>query len=349
MANQSFNQTHPCDSSFLHCDTMPNDKQDSTGSNVLVAETRQRHSNLNQSQHLLSDDLANLYNYQSAFMKDSPSMLSLVSRSVPNSRRNSDSDTNQPLEFLFSSKLQVENTSQKPSPTPESNHSMKSTLRSAFTATQPTRQLSSPNDGTRNYGPTTTLEGANSVFQKRSLQLPQNPTSHQYQSPSFAPTNDYNDLFNMQNAPMGYEKNLQALRSKSWTEYLDHPTNNHGMYPHDTSTEAGANHHLYMPESSTYNNRINASATSYNSTLPRRSSYGWQHSDSARYQGFYPDLSGIKTRLTTSQSHSDLRATSINNGTQQTGSTAASFGFYNGSSDVLGKGNNEQLAPLCQQ
>lgn len=115
----------------------------------------------------------------------------------------------------------------------------------------------------------------------------------------------------------------------------------------------------YLPASTASRNDIaSISTASYNPT-PRRSSYGWQRSDAPRYQGFSPDLSGIKTRLTTSQSHSDLRGSSINhNGIQQTvGPTtaaAASFGFYNGSSAVSGNGdyvltgiNNDPLAPLC--
>jgi hypothetical protein len=99
----------------------------------------------------------------------------------------------------------------------------------------------------------------------------------------------------------------------------------------------------------------------YNPTPPRRSSYGWPNSDSNRYQGFSPDLANIKNqRLTTSQSHSDLRGVGFNEGNNQhPGSTAAaSFGFYNGSSDVTGLGDlppgnsNEQQAsslPLCPQ
>lgn len=130
----------------------------------------------------------------------------------------------------------------------------------------------------------------------------------------------------------------------------------------NTSMEMSSKSPYYPPASTASKNDVmNISTASYNPAT-RRSSYGWQRSDTPRYQGFSPDLSGIKTRLTTSQSHSDLRTSSINrNGIQQrvaptTTTAAASFGFYNGSSAVSGNSDyvmtgtsNDPLAPLCPQ
>ncbi|CAO3581344.1 unnamed protein product [Absidia cylindrospora] len=241
----------------------------------------------------------------------------------------------------------------------------------------PYQQLSSPTD----ISSTTTSDtlqssfafdqdssGANPIFQQ-SPHLSQNQSVYQHQPSSFVPPNDYSDLFTMQKTSTRHNKSLESLRSKSWTQYLDHPITNGALLHRsinneasDTTTEPAFEDY---PSSINSGNRTSsymmATANAFYNPPPppRRSSYGWQPSDSNRHPGFSPDLTGIKTRLTTSQSHSDLRAVHIGIPQQVGSSSAASFGFYNGSTDLpglsdsfLGNNNKEQqqqLPPLCQQ
>ncbi|CAO3587364.1 unnamed protein product [Absidia cylindrospora] len=408
MANQSFSYVHPCNSSFPYSNKMLNKERNDSGLNSLNMDNG--HSSRRQSSHHLFNESVNLFEYQPIVPKDShilttfttttttadrysPSKFVQASRSVPSSRRNSnekDTNENPSLESLFNSKMQLGRGDQSMSSIPDSSVLFhkdgrfgKSTHRPSLVTSDSNQQLSSLSDMATTYAPTTVSESmlsslafdqnnsnANPIFQ-HSPHLSQNNAVYQHQPSSFVPPNDYTDLFTMQKTPTRNNKSLESLRSKSWTQYLDHPSTNGAYFyravNNDTTDTIESTFEDYPPPTS---NRINYSAATsangfYNPSAappppppPRRSSYGWQNSESNQYQGFSPDLTNIKTRLTTSQSHSDLRATNTIDGNQHVGTTtAASFGFYNGSSDMSGAldlsssglNTKDQQPPLCHQ
>ncbi|CAO3609133.1 unnamed protein product [Cunninghamella blakesleeana] len=372
---------------------MLNDKHNESGLNNVNSETQKLAKN--QPHHSLFKNPISFYNYQQDTQQTnfasfgnnnnnnnmdqySSSSITLTSRSVPSSRRNSNEkdnqDKNSSLETIFDTKLQLGN---------EQNGYGKMSNRSSLTNADiiPTvfnQSSSSLNEVTNNNMPTQPTDtlapslafdpdtaGTNHIFQQ-SPHLSQNNPVYQQPASTFVTPNDYGEFFNgtLQKSSARHNKSLESLRSKSWTQYLDNP-NAKGTFLQHTNQPIEKSFDDYTQPSS--NRLVNtttastAAAAFYNPLPLRRLSYGWQGSDSNRYAGINTDLNSMKSRLTTSQSYSDLRATSSGNidlnQPFSTSTAAATFGFYNGSSDIapFNSNNNinnavkDQSSSFCQQ